>query len=540
MRRLPLSWPLALLLCLALADCNCGHGLPVGSTCAVNADCESLSCGAGHKCTGPKLPDGGVAGSGGSGGSGGTGGTGGTGGAGGSGGGSGVLPDGGVCYGLQCQVATCPAGKSTTVTGKVYDPGGNVPLYNAIVYVPNAALQPIPSGASCGACGSLISGNPVAIAVTAADGSFTLNNVPAGAAIPLVVQIGKWRRKVTLPIVPPCTNTAITDANVTRLPRNQSEGELPQMAISSGRADPFECLLRKIGISDSEFTTSAGSGRVHFFNENGLDLTSGAPAGSRLWTDGGTLLNYDVVILPCEGGANNKPNGAVRNFVNYTNAGGRVFATHYSYVWTRPGWPQSAAWQPGLPDLYTQVFDVTVNQSFPKGQAFAQWLVNVGASTTNGTLGLIETRHDVTAVNNGSTLWLSGNVPGSNPQESVQHLTFNTPFLDAGTLADGGSAPQCGRVVYSDFHVTAGATDGGRTFPDACAGGGLTGQEKALEFMLFDLSACVQNDKDVPMACGAVGQSCTTSAQCCSGLLCLDPAAKACTGAGCSCVAVIN
>jgi hypothetical protein len=271
-----------------------------------------------------------------------------------------------------------------------------------------------------------------------------------------------------------------------------------------------------------------------------MDLAAGAPAGSTLWSAASTLIRYDVVILPCEGGANNKSNAAVKNVVDYTNSGGRVFATHYSYVWTRPGWPQAAGWQPGLPDLYTQVFDVTVDQSFPKGQAFAQWLLNVGASSVAGTLSLRETRHDVTSVNNGTTRWLSGDVPGSNPAASIQHLTFNTPFLDAGTLPDAGAAPQCGRVVFSDFHVTAGATDGGKVFPDSCVGGPLSSQEKALEFMLFDLSACVQDDKVPPSVCAVVGQSCTNSSQCCAGLACLDANGFACTGAGCSCVPVIN
>jgi hypothetical protein len=519
-----------------LSNCNCGGGTtPVGGFCNTGADCESRQCGPDNRCA--------AGGDGGAGG--GTGQGGGNGGNGGTGGGTtGTLPDGGTCTGLQCQVAACTAGVSTTLTGKVYDPGGNVPLYNAIVYVPNAALRQFPAGATCDACGALVSGNPVSITLTGADGAFRLENVPSGANIPLVVQIGKWRRQVNLTQVNECQVNDITDVNMTRLPRNQSEGDLPQIALASGDADAFECLLRKIGVSDSEFTVPTGTGRVHFFRENGRRLPGTTPAGNTLWGTAANLTKYDVVILPCEGNDNYKSAAHVNNLVGYTNIGGRVFTTHYGYVWTERGWPAAAAWDPGLNDLYNSVFTVTVDQSFPKGMAFAQWLTNVQASMTPGSLGIRESRHDVTAVNAGSTRWLYGDVPAAAPkQASVQHLTYNTPFRDAGTLMDGGAAPQCGRVVFSDFHVTAGAIneDAGTNFPNYCIPGALSAQEKALEFMLFDLSACVQDDTTGPTVCKGVGQGCATDGQCCAGLSCLDSNANACNGAqGCTCEPGIN
>ena len=55
--------------------------------------------------------------------------------------------------------SNCPGGGQTTISGTVYAPSGTLPLYNVMVYVPSAPLEPLSAGATC-ACE--VSGEPVA------------------------------------------------------------------------------------------------------------------------------------------------------------------------------------------------------------------------------------------------------------------------------------------------------------------------------------------------------------------------------------------
>ncbi|MFT3767197.1 MAG: carboxypeptidase regulatory-like domain-containing protein [Minicystis sp.] len=407
--------------------------------------------------------------------------------------------DGGpTCQGLQCQQAHCSGGVKTTVSGTVYDPKGDVPLYNVLVYVPNAPLDPLAEGASCDKCGATLSGEPIVSTLSDTKGHFVLENVPVGDSIPLVMQVGKWRRQVTLPVVTECVDNPVTDPNLTRLPRNQSEGHLPRIALSTGGADPLECLLRKIGIDDAEFTPESGTGRVNLFaGAGGTSKYAAALNGGtsfsqsmKLWGDTTSLMAYDVVLLACEGGQHteNKPTTAIKAMADYAGKGGRVFASHWHNVWLEEGpdpWPKTATFhhQADLADPFTADIDT----SFPKGQALSDWLLNVGGTDTAGKVVIHAGQHTVDVVNTAmSRQWIYSTSP-----QSVQYFTFNTPI---GVEED----KQCGRVVFSDIHVSS-SDKINVAFPNGCTSTGLSAQEKALLFMLFDLSACIMDDGDPPV-----------------------------------------
>jgi hypothetical protein len=415
--------------------------------------------------------------------------------------------------GLECLVPVCAAGSNTTITGKVYDPAGKMPLYNVVVYVPNGEVPAFTDGASCDRCGASIT-NPVTSAVTDETGTFVLRGAPATTNVPLVMQVGKWRRQIVVPNVAPCVDTPLTDPNLTRLPRNKAEGDIPRIAIQAGGADAMECLPRRLGIEDAEFTTNAGDGRIHLYTATdnppgdlsvkafAPTLNGGAmlPHGQTLWQDLPTLMKYDIVILSCEGQsfAMEKPMAARQAMYDYASQGGRVFASHWHHVWFSDGpppLPTTGTWASrGNPADAATAMPATINQTFPKGEALAKWLVNVGASTVQGTLNVVGPRDNINAVNPmTSREWITLENPNEQPPHVVEYMSFNTPI-------GVPEAEACGRVVYTGLHVSNSVED--RTVqppghPGVCENTELSAQEKAVAFMLFDLSACIQND-DLP------------------------------------------
>jgi hypothetical protein len=406
---------------------------------------------------------------------------------------------GGPCTGLACQINKCTGMPKTTVKGTVYDPGGKLPLYNVMVYVPNAPLDAIVEGVTCDKCGTIASGQPVASALTDAAGNFTMPDVPVGTNIPVVIQTGKWRRQVTLPMVKACQDNVFSGTETFRLPKNQSEGHLPKIAMTRGKADSLECLMRRIGISDSEFTNPDGNGRINIYYETGggtgYDSGTAFPLVSTLFNQ--TVLNkYDMMVISCHGESARsraQPLSEKQIVKNFVDAGGRVFASHFSFGYFRgvPGttdaknfqptpWPLLAEWD-GNPDA-----PYAINTSFAKGMAFADWLVTVGASPTRGTISMTGVEGPAMSL-----------YPGYNSQSWIT-TNGGIPYFSVPMPVERASMPteQCGRFVNTGIHVVSGGNGG--PFPSQCGTAALTPQEKAWEFLIFELSACPLPDNQMP------------------------------------------
>jgi hypothetical protein len=400
----------------------------------------------------------------------------------------------------QC-IHACGDGGHTTVSGTVYDPAGHNPLYGIAVYVPQQTPAPIATGASCSKCGDSYTGGVLASAVTDAKGHFTIVDAPDGPGVPLVVQIGKWRMQYGLSSVARCQDNPQADGSL-HLPRNHVEGDLPSIAVSTGGADSLECLLSRIGVDATEYVGGAGAGgSIHIFQGAG-GANNTAPPGpdspAGLWATTADLMAYDMVILSCEGDETSAPNPVALH--EYAAMGGRVFASHFHYAWfSAPGSPflteGLARWTPGpnqMPGTTFGLVQTTLPSGapFPKGQALRDWLDTVNALGPSGELAITAARHnaDVTAANVSSTPWIAAD-QNAIPPGATQYFSWDTPVAQG---TDGSAEVACGRVVYSDLHVGAASGDQiGGVCPDGCANNPLSPQEKALEFMLFDLSSCL-------------------------------------------------
>ncbi len=415
------------------------------------------------------------------------------------------------CSGLVCQIASCPSGGMTTVSGTVYAPNGTLPLYNVLVYVPNSTVSPLATGAVCDKCGSPVSGSPITTTLTDYKGNFTLNNVPSGANIPLVIQLGKWRRQVTIPNVTSCVNNVITDHNLTRLPKTQSEGNMPKIAVTTGDCDRLSCMLPKVGISSTEFGVQGSSKAVHFYSGAGLgqayvdyygssygyNMLSGGPSGmttaKSLWTSLSLMMNYDIIVFSCEcyEGTSGKGSSAYSAVTNYLAAGGRVFSTDFQYVWYKYSTDSALSGIATIPGgAPTGGSPVYIDTSFPKGAALSSWLEYIDSSTGTSSPAHVTPSYVFANFNTlNSTATAAQRWGYSSGSSNPRFLTVNTP-------AGAAAASQCGKAVHLDAHINQFDTVDS-TFPAGCSGSIGQGEE-AFAFFFFDIASCVSPTSTPP------------------------------------------
>jgi len=388
--------------------------------------------------------------------------------------------------------------QNTTISGTVYDPrtlaNHGLPLPGVLVYATTGTVAPLTPGVQCltASTSSPADPNLVSYANTAVDGTFTLTNVPQNAIYTVVIQAGKWRRQFTETVAAaPLTGIELD------MPSNHSQGDIPLIAIATGQVDALECVLRDMGMADTEFTDDNGTvnpgGRIHLYKgseEPGVVINASTPLESALMTNPTTMNSYDVLMFPCQGTAAGQASTAgATNLSNYANAGGRVFATHYSYAWLDPAAPYDsqflstggtgvATW---VPDSTLSNGTATINTGFNDGATLAQWLLNAGASTSYGQVNLSTLKNDISAVIPPTQAWAT-----LNSDHDIMQMTFNTPV-------GAPAANQCGRVLYNEYHVYNVSVLSGETFPTECSGIAktMTPQEEMLEYALFDLSSFV-------------------------------------------------
>ncbi len=126
------------------------------------------------------------------------------------------------------------------------------------------------------------------------------------------------------------------------------------------------------------------------------------------------------------------------------------------------------------------VLDATVETGFPKGPSARELAGQRPGSSTPGLVSLVD------AQNTGRTenplyaqRWVYDPFDTSTMSPSVKYMTANTPLGAA-------AGAECGRIVYSDIHVTSNDPNGDQSavdlpFPEGCRTTTLSPQEKGAD-----------------------------------------------------------
>ncbi len=386
----------------------------------------------------------------------------------------------------------CANGRNTTtISGVVYSPNGLDPLPDVLVYVPGpSGAVKIPDGVTTV---DLRPTDQLTETTTAYDGSFTLTDAPAGTSIPLVVQSGKWQRQLVIRSVTACQDNVPPDPagdKFARFPRNKSEGYIPHIGIVTGSVETTECVLRKVGMDDAEFTNFTDGGRINLYVGGGVRagtttglggsaINSSTPGEAALMNDTAQLNTFDLLLFACQSAdqTNVTTPAAQANFASFVNNGGRAFINHHSHAWLKGNtalsnntfnWAADNATAPAGP--------ATIDQSFTIGATLAAWLQNLGATTTLGQLSITNVFASLGSLGTNAQQWIN-----LNSNKLPIQASFDTPV-------GAGTGRTYGRVLYNEYHVSPVSSSHGTIFPAECTSGTLSQQEKVLEFSLFDLS----------------------------------------------------
>jgi hypothetical protein len=335
---------------------------------------------------------------------------------------------------------------------------------------------------------------------TDATGSFTLSNVLVGQNVPVVIQVGKWRRVVSVPETRACVDNLLP-VELSHLPRNQGEGDIPQMAVLTGRCDELPCLLTSIGLDANEFTGPDGAGRVHVYRGAGpgpdLEGGGGGVAGDcsgdagacPLWSTKQQLERYDMVLLGCECGENDQTKPDKGPMRDWLAEGGKLLLTHYQSTWLRNGPADLRGVANWSSEGGASGSPLRVDSSWSEGRDFARWLGAVGALDGDGGLPIdaAEVTTSVASLNPPTVQWVFDPSPAP---ASPKLLSFETPIggLTMSLLEAGVPyAPYCGEAVVTDIHAGGGGVPRSSPVPAGCPSGDTTAEQKALEFAFFNM-----------------------------------------------------
>ncbi|WP_420240123.1 Ig-like domain repeat protein (plasmid) [Telmatobacter bradus] len=173
----------------------------------------------------------------------------------------------------------------------------------------------------------------------------------------------------------------------------------------------------------------------------------------------------------------------------FTNAGGRIFATHFSsdLLNSESSISGAANWvSPVTPS--SQTGTATINSTSSDSQTMGEWLYGLNGGTEYqvgvSSLRISQTGTNVPTVNWATVYGADWTYESTTITNPVVEFSYYTPVTASSTTN------QYGRVFFSDYHVNTGGSSG--VFPAECVDSmaktyAMTAQEEMLEYSLFQL-----------------------------------------------------
>ncbi len=233
----------------------------------------------------------------------------------------------------------------TSLTGTVFAPNGTLPMSGVNVYVPRDKPPRVPRRRGSAAAAATRSPAARRPPSDRRRGPVPPRQHPRRAGHPARDHDGQVAPPDHDPPGPVVRRDGDRRHRHAAAAENKGEGDLPRIAITTGKWDTLECLVRKLGIDDEPTIgeSRARARRIHLYEGNGVNsFEPGFPGGAGDLTSATRSGPAAPTCAPttwcsCRARAGStgerKPQAALDAMKEYADLGGRVFASHWHNIW---------------------------------------------------------------------------------------------------------------------------------------------------------------------------------------------------------------